>query len=240
MIRLHNVQITAGTFELAEISFEVRAGEYAVLMGRTGSGKTTILEAIGGLRPIRHGSIQIADRDVTRLSPAGRSIGYVPQDLALFDTMSVRDNLSFALKIRGRDSRAISKRVDRLASLLHLEDLLDRSVTRLSGGEAQRVALGRALSFEPAVVLLDEPLSALDEPTRIETYKVLRRVRSETDVTILHVTHSTAEAEALATQRLLLDAGRVNRPELNQRPEDPSASSPTGSSSAESSSRVSR
>ena len=210
MIRLQGVQICAGTLELTGIDADIRTCDYVVVMGRTGSGKTTILEAICGLRPIEHGRIEVAGRDVTRLPPAAREIGYVPQDLALFDTMSVRENLAFAPRIRGRSAGWIDDRIDRLASLLHIDELLDRSVRRLSGGEAQRVALGRALSFDPPVLLLDEPLSALDEPTRNDAYDLLRRVRSETGVTVMHVTHSRAEADALATRRLLLEDGRIS------------------------------
>ena len=129
-------------------------------MGKTGSGKTTLLEALCGFKRIVSGSIQLDGRDVTALSPADRGIGYVPQDLALFQTMTVRQHLAFAQKIRSCDRAAIDRRVAELAELLGLTRLLERRPAGLSGGESQRVALGRALSFYPRVLLLDEPLSA--------------------------------------------------------------------------------
>src|SRR5207253_9497129 len=129
-------------------------GGYAVLMGKTGIGKTTILEAICGLRRVTGGTIQLMDRDVTFLRPAERGLGYVPQDRALFPTMTVWEHLAFALQIRRWTRQQIDERVAELASLLALDSLLDRKPLGLSGGEAQRVALGRAVSFKPPILLL--------------------------------------------------------------------------------------
>src|SRR5205085_1321628 len=134
------------------------------------------------------GRIVLMDRDVTNLKPAERGIGYVPQDGALFPTMTVQEHLAFALRIRHWERRRIEETVTEIAGLLGLQHLLDRKPAGLSGGEAQRVALGRALSFHPGVLLLDEPLSALDEATRAEMYELLRAVRRRTGVTALHVT----------------------------------------------------
>ncbi len=209
MISLHEVAVRQGTFALVGITFEVPTGEYAVLMGRTGSGKTTLLEVICGLKPVAAGAIRLHGRDVTRLQPAGRRIGYVPQDRALFATMSVREHLAFALELRRTDRQTIENRVEELAHLLGLESLLRRHPHGLSGGEAQRVALGRALAMRPEVLLLDEPLSALDEETREEMYDLLRAVRKQTGVTVLHVTHSRSEAEVLADRVFGLDGGKV-------------------------------
>src|SRR5439155_23700301 len=147
--------------------------------------------------------------DVTDLHPADRGVGYVPQDLSLFPTLRVRDNLGFALDVRRRPALEVSRRVDELAELLGLGRLLDRWPGGLSGGEAQRVALGRALAAAPPVLLLDEPLSALDEDTRAEMYALLRAVQRLTGVTVLHVTHSRREAEVLAGRLLVLDDGVV-------------------------------
>ncbi len=179
-------------------------------MGKTGSGKTTILEAVCGLRPARSGRVLLLGRDVTRLEPADRGVGYVPQDLALFPTLNVRDNLAFAPEVRGWGREEIAARVGELAELLGLGRLLDRRPQGLSGGEAQRVALGRALAFRPRVLLLDEPLSALDDETRAEMYTLLRSVQRQTGVTTLHVTHSLSEARALADRILLLKDGAVS------------------------------
>jgi molybdate/tungstate transport system ATP-binding protein len=209
MIRLEQVTVRAGTFLLEDIDFEVPTGHYAVLMGRTGSGKTTLLEAICGLRPVACGRIWLMGRDVTWLRPADRGIGYVPQDRAVFQTMTVRDNLGFALEIRHRPRAEVRCQTDRLAELLGLTHLLDRKPPGLSGGETQRVALGRALAARPGILCLDEPLSALDDETREEMYGLLRKGREHTGVTTLHITHHVGEAERLADRILRLQAGCV-------------------------------
>ena len=209
MILLENLSVSSGEFSLRDVSFEVPAGGYGALMGRTGCGKTTLLEVICGLRSVESGTILLDDIDVTTLRPAERGIGYVPQDRALFQTMSVRNNLAFALKIRRMVSGEIDDRVMELAGMLGIEPLLDRMPHGLSGGEAQRVALGRALAPDPSTLLLDEPLSALDDETKDEMVDLLNSVRKKTRVTILHVTHSLAEARRLADQILLLRDGRI-------------------------------
>jgi ABC-type sugar transport system ATPase subunit len=209
MIAVENLCVRAGAFRLDGVSFTVAAGQYAALMGKTGSGKTTILEAICGLRSVDGGRILLLDRDVTRLTPADRGVGYVPQDLALFPSLTVRDHLAFALDVRGLDRDAIGRRVGELSEMLGLGGLLDRKPDGLSGGESQRVALGRALSFGPRVLLLDEPLAALDDETRAEMYTLLRSVQRLTGVTALHVTHSLSEAKALGDRILLLKDGAV-------------------------------
>lgn len=210
MIELRDITTGAGEFRLTQLSFQVRAGEYAVLMGRTGRGKTTILEAICGLRRIHHGKILIEGTDVTGWMPGDRQIGYVPQDLALFPTLSVAEHLTFALKLRGQSREVMNRRCEELGDMLGITSLLNRKIDGLSGGESQRVALGRALSFHPSVLLLDEPLSALDESTRLEMHELLRRVKESTGVTTLHVTHNNAEAAALADRRFVLDDGKIS------------------------------
>jgi len=210
MIELREISIRAGKFSLENISLEIPSGQYAVLMGRTGRGKTTLLESICGLRKIAGGRILIHGVDVTSWSPSDRKIGYVPQDLALFPTLTVREHLAFALRLRKQSAMQIKQRVDELAAMLGILSLLDRGVTHLSGGESQRVALGRALSFRPAVLLLDEPLTALDEATRHEMHSLLRQVQKASQVTMLHVTHNSAEAEALADRRFVLEDGRIH------------------------------
>jgi ABC-type sugar transport system ATPase subunit len=204
MITLQDITIQSGAFRLANVSLSLSQGEYVALMGKTGQGKTTIIEAICGLRTATSGTIQIDGQDVMQLPPAQRGVGYVPQDLALFPTMTVRENLAFALRIRRRPQA-----VDELAGWLGIAPLLDRGVTMLSGGEAQRTALGRALSFEPKVLLLDEPFSALDDETRNEMHQLMREVRQRTGVTVLHITHNRSEAEALADRIITLEEGKV-------------------------------
>lgn len=216
MIELRNVGIRAGEFSLSDVSFRIEPGRYAVLMGRTGRGKTTILEAICGLRNVEAGQILLRERDVTTLPPAEREIGYVPQDLALFPTMTVRQHLEFALKVRKSPQKQIQDRVAEMADLLGISELLHRGIQGLSGGESQRVALGRALSFNPGVLLLDEPLSALDESTRAEMYELLTSIRERTGVTTLHITHSREESRVLADVLLILEDGRVRMTDMTE------------------------
>jgi ABC-type sugar transport system ATPase subunit len=211
MILVEALSVRAGTFALSDLSFSVPTGKYGLLMGRTGSGKTTILETLCGLRRAEAGRIVLDGREVTRLRPAARDIGYVPQDGALFQTMTVRDHLEFALRIRRWSRADIRSRVAELAELLGIGDLLDRKPPGLSGGEGQRVALGRALSFRPRVLCLDEPLSALDDDTRHSMIELLKKVQHETGVTALHVTHNQGEAEKLADCRLRLSDRRIEQ-----------------------------
>lgn len=207
MIELQSVCIRAGDFSLSGISLLVEPGQYAVLMGRTGRGKTTILESICGLRKVHGGRILIHGEDVTDWPPADREIGYVPQDLALFPTLTVAQHLQFALRLRGYSPPEIQARTAELSEVLGVAHLLGRHIEGLSGGESQRVALGRALSFRPSVLLLDEPFSALDEATRQEMHALLRTIQQRTGVTTLHVTHSVEEAVALADRRFQLADG---------------------------------
>jgi molybdate/tungstate transport system ATP-binding protein len=209
VIAVDNLSVRAGMFALDRLSFRVETGQYAVLMGKTGSGKTTLLEALCGLKPVQAGSINLDGRDVTHLKPAERQIGYVPQDVALFQTMTVREHLAFALVIRKQSAQVIERRVKELAELLGIEHLLDRKPAGLSGGESQRVALGRALSHPPRILLLDEPLSALDDATREEMYGLLQLVQKQTGVTTLHVTHSVREAQQLGDRILVLTDGSI-------------------------------
>jgi len=209
MIRFDAVSWHAGAFRLDAVSFTVPAGSYGVLMGRTGCGKTTLLEILCGLRQPTGGRVFIGERDVTDLPPGERGIGYVPQDGAMFPTMTVREQIGFALAIRKRPGAEITARVKELAEHLGVAHLLDRLPQNLSGGERQRVALGRALAAKPSVLLLDEPLSALDEELRDDLAALLKRLQRELNLTALHITHSRREAEQLADVRLRMEAGSV-------------------------------
>lgn len=207
MIEIENVTIRSGAFSLANVTAVIPEGHYAVLMGGTGQGKTTILEAICGLRPVVSGCIRLQGDDATHWKAADRCIGYVPQDLALFPTMTVREHLEFALRLRRASPTLIRDRVAELAEVLAIGPLLERRTRRLSGGEAQRVALGRALSFRPNVLLLDEPLNSVDEATRDRLCELLRTIQSTHELTTLHVTHSRSEAALLADKLLWLEGG---------------------------------
>ena len=209
MIELRNVTVRSGAFAIGDVSLRIERGSYAALMGKTGSGKTTLLEGICGLKPVVSGSVHLHGSDVTRWKPGERSIGFVPQEGALFATMTVREQLAFAPKLHGWTRPEIDARVAELAGWLRIGHLLDRRPPGLSGGEAQRVALGRALAIRPAILCLDEPLSALDEETREEMCELLRSVRALTGVTALHVTHSSAEAARMADVVFRIEGGKV-------------------------------
>lgn len=209
MIELRDITIRSGPFSLTNVGLVIPEGCYAVLMGGTGQGKTTILEAICGLRSVSSGRVLLNGSDITRWKPGDRGIGYVPQDLALFPMMTVRGHLEFALRVRRCSRGLIRDRVAELAHVLGIESLLTRRVTNLSGGEAQRVALGRALSFRPRVLLLDEPLNALDEATRDRLCELLRSVQKQSGLTTLHITHSRAEAWSLAEKLFVLESGKL-------------------------------
>lgn len=210
MIRLSGLSIRLGNFELRDVSLSIPAGSYAVLMGRSGTGKTSLLETICGLRRPRAGKIFLGDQEVTNWTPAARGIGYVPQDGAIFTTMNVRDQIGFGLELRRVSRREINQRVDELASLLGIEHLLRRKPRGLSGGERQRVALGRALAFYPKLLCLDEPTSSLDDLTRDEIHQVIRTVREHSQATVLHVSHSLDEAESLGDTIFQIESGMIH------------------------------
>lgn len=216
MIELHDVTIRSGPFSLTEVDLSIPEGTYAVLMGGTGQGKTTILEAICGLRTVSSGRVVLNGQDMTRWKPGDRGVGYVPQDLALFPMMTVRGHLEFALRVRRCSVEMIKDRVAELAHVLGIESLLSRRVTNLSGGESQRVALGRALSFRPRILLLDEPLTALDEPTRDRLCALLSSIQKGHGLTTLHITHSREEARSVAARLVVLEAGRLSERPLTQ------------------------
>ena len=209
MIRFENISWAAETFALSGVSFTVPQGSYAVLMGRSGSGKTSLLELLCGLRFPSSGAIWIGDREITNLTPGERGIGYVPQDGALFPTMTVRENIEFALRIRGESGPGSRAAVESLAERLGIAGVLDRKPQHLSGGERQRVALARALAATPTVLVLDEPLSALDEELREDLARLLKEIQRDLKLTTLHVTHHRQEAAQLADHVLRLEHGSV-------------------------------
>ena len=198
MLRLEDITIRQGEFAIEHYNLHVQPGEYVVLMGKTGCGKTTILEVVCGLRKQQSGKVFVGGQDISRLAPADRNIAYVPQDAVMFEMMNVAENIMFPLKLRKWPKEERLARCEYLCKLMGIEHLLNRSVEKLSGGEKQRVALARALSFEPSVICLDEPMSALDEETRPQMYELIRMLRKELNFTALHVSHSLSEAKALA------------------------------------------
>lgn len=209
MIKVEHLQVRAGEFRLEDISFEIPTGHYGVLMGKTGSGKTTILEAICGLKEVTAGRIILGGEDMTDARSGDRNIGFVPQEATLFSTMTVRNHLAFGPRVRRWDKEKIEERVEELSGHLGIAHLLDRKPFGLSGGERQRVSLGRALALRPRVLCLDEPLSALDEATHDEMLGLIRRMVKDDGITALHITHSRSEAKAIGDRLLRLEDGRV-------------------------------
>jgi molybdate/tungstate transport system ATP-binding protein len=208
MISITRLAYTVGSFSLA-VDLEVHKGEYFVLLGPSGSGKTLLLESICGLLSCKAGMIRIGDTDATLLPPRKRSLGYVPQDGALFDHLNVHDNIAFALRVRHEPAAQCNREVASIADTLGIGYLLKRKIRGLSGGEKQRVALGRALAFKPSVLLLDEPVSALDEPTRDEICAELKRLQRELQLTVVHVCHSLDETRLVADRVGVMARGSV-------------------------------
>jgi len=210
MIRISDLVYSVGTFRL-EVSLDIGDGEYFVLMGPTGSGKTAAMECLAGLRHPHSGCIEISGRDVTGTEPRHRSIGYVPQDYALFMHRTVRQNIAFGPEVRRWPAEKIERAVSESAGLLGIEHLLDRRIPGLSGGERQRVALARALAVKPEVLILDEPVSALDESTRETVCRELRRVQRQLNLTTLHVSHNLEEAFSVADRAAVIHDGRIEQ-----------------------------
>ncbi len=192
-----DLTIAAGEFRRSGISMSIPEGQCGVLMGRTGCGKTTLMETLCGLRAAAGGRIRVGDRDITDLPPRLRGIGYVPQDVALFQSMTVFENMAFALRVQGWNPDDLTKRVEDLAERLGLSALLQRRPAGLSGGEAKRVSLGRALAFRPDILCLDEPLSALDATTHDSMCRLIRTAIVTEGVTAFLITHNPREAEML-------------------------------------------
>ena len=199
MLSLDEVTVGAGQFVLPPFSLEIAMGECVALMGPSGCGKTTLLETVCGLREgLIGGRIILDGVDVTDLPPGARGIGLVPQDVALFPSLTVREQLEFGPKLHRWNASEVSERIEGLAADLGLEKLLDRSPEGLSGGEARRVALGRALALRPRLLCLDEALTGLDEARHEEVLGVIRKMIDREGVTALHVTHSRKEAGSIA------------------------------------------
>jgi len=207
MIRAEEICFSIGTFELRRLSIDIADGEYFILLGPPGSGKTIFLECLCGLKKIQSGRILIDNRDVTNLEPRRRGIGYVPQDYALFPHLSVERNITFGLRAHGHEETNITETAD----LLGISHLLTRSIDGLSGGEKQRVALARALVLKPKILLLDEPVCALDEVTRQQVCAQLSDIQRRLGLTTIHVSHNLEEAFSVADRAAILHRGLLQQ-----------------------------
>ncbi len=214
---------------LEAISLVVEEGELIAVIGPSGSGKSTLLKIIAGLEDPTQGQIHINNKNVTKLSPKERDIGFVFQHYALFKHMTVFENIAFGLRVKDKSNRLSNKeiatRVNDLAKLVQIEDLLDRHPHELSGGQRQRVALARALAVEPKILLLDEPFAALDAKLKLELRRWLRKLQKQTNITIILVTHDQEEALDIADRVMVLNNGHIEQigkpQEIYHQPENP-------------------
>ena len=204
-------QYNKETVILKGINLEVRDGEFLVLVGPSGCGKSTLLRTLAGLETATSGTIRIGDKVVNDLEPKDRDIAMVFQSYALYPHMTVRENISFALKVRKFDKAEINKRVEETAQLLGITHLLDRLPKQMSGGQRQRVAMGRAIVRNPKVFLFDEPLSNLDASLRTQMRVELKTLHERLKTTIIYVTHDQVEAMTLADRIVVLNGGIIQQ-----------------------------
>src|SRR5262245_60025431 len=210
MIRLDHVSRRWPEFAIQDVSLEVAEGQYLVIVGPTGAGKTLLLELLLGIHDPDDGRIFIDGNDVTGLPPERRGIGMVYQDYLLFPHLDVERNLAFGLRYRRGSREDRRRKIQVTARLLGIDHLLHRFPHTLSGGERQRVAIGRALVTEPRILLLDEPLSALDRRTAARLRSELKSLHESSKLTILHVTHDLAEARHMGGPIALLNEGQIH------------------------------
>lgn len=210
MVKIKDLSLDLGDFKIDNLNLTIRKGEYFVLLGPTGSGKTELLKCVSGIRKPENGKISIDGKDVTELPPEKREIGYMPQDYKLFPHLTVEENITFGLD--GGENSGPKRRGEELMDLVGVSHLSKRHCTKcLSGGEQQRVALARALAIEPKLLLLDEPLNALDGRTSVKLQKELKRIHEETKTTTLHVTHDFEEATNLAGRIAIMKSGNIRQ-----------------------------
>ena len=206
-----------GVLAVNNVSLTIGEGEFMVLVGPSGCGKTTLLRSIGGLEKISAGRILIADRDVTRAEPAARDLAMVFQNYALYPHMTVQKNLGYGLRVRKVPKAERERRVNEVAHLLGLEELLDRRPGQLSGGQQQRVAMGRAIVREPEAFLMDEPLSNLDAKLRVGMRTSLQQLHNRLGTTTVYVTHDQVEAMTLGQRVAVMRDGKLQQVDAPQR-----------------------
>src|ERR671924_773893 len=206
-----------GVTAVADVSLRIEDGEFMVLVGPSGCGKSTLLRMIAGLEEVTAGRISIGGRDVTDLAPRRRDVAMVFQSYALYPHMSVRHNIGYGLKVRRAPKPEIKRRVEEVAQLLGLEDMLDRRPAQLSGGQRQRVAMGRAIVREPKAFLMDEPLSNLDAKLRVQMRAEIARIQQALKVTTLYVTHDQVEAMTMGHRVAVMRDGVLQQVDAPQR-----------------------
>jgi len=209
MLEVRGLCARRGNFYLEDVSLDVQDGEYFVLLGPTGAGKTVLLECIAGIHGIRGGTVWIDGRDVTSLTVQERKVGFAVQKYGLHRHLPVRDNISFGMLWRYRTQREIDEAVDRVIELLDLENLLDKRPWALSGGESQKICLARAIAVRPDLLLLDEPLGSVDSESKEVTERQLKESHDRLNLTTIHVTHDLGEAVALGDRIAVMIEGRI-------------------------------
>lgn len=209
---INDINKTFGNYTaLNDINIHANSGEFLVLLGPSGCGKSTLLNMIAGLESVSEGEIIIGDRVVNNVHPKDRDIAMVFQSYALYPSMSVRDNMSFGMKVRGAPKAEIDQAIDKVAKILKLDPMLDRRPNQLSGGQRQRVAMGRALVRDPKVFLFDEPLSNLDAKLRVDMRTEIKKLHANLGTTIVYVTHDQIEAMTLATKVVVMKEARIQQ-----------------------------
>ena len=196
---------------LHTINLTVRQGEFVAIMGPSGCGKTTLLRIIAGLEGIAAGSVVLQDQEITQLPVNRRNTPMVWQNFALFPHLNVRKNIAFGLTLGSHRKGEVRQKVQRMAALMHLEELLDRRISQLSGGQKQRVAIARALITEPPILLLDEPMSALDPHLRVRMQGELKRLQQSLEISFFYVTHNQNEAFSMADRIVVMNQGRIEQ-----------------------------
>ena len=210
MIKIVNLSKDWKEFSLKDINLEIKKDEYFVILGPTGAGKTLLLETIAGFYFLDKGEVRIDGHDVTNLPPERRRIGFIYQDYSLFPHFNVKQNIEFGLKLRKSTSPdANRKRLEEIMDWLDISNLAHRYPATLSGGEQQKIAIARAIAIEPSILLLDEPLAALDLRTKDYLREELKRVKRELGITMVHVTHDQTEAMVLADRIAVMMKGRI-------------------------------
>lgn len=209
MLKVESICKRYPRFSLHEITLHVEKGEYYILFGPTGAGKSLIFEIIAGIRKPDSGQVFIGNKELTNRDPSRRNIGYVPQDYALIPFKTVRQNIAFGLEARKLPMGEKKKRISEILTLLGIEHLADRKPDHLSGGEKQRVTLGRALVIQPDILLLDEPLSAVDENTGDQLMKEIKTLHKQLGMTILHICHRLEEVFYLADRMAVIQDGII-------------------------------
>ena len=211
-LEVNNLVKRFGTTTVVEdFSLQIQEGEFISFLGGSGCGKTTTLRMIAGFESPTEGSIRVAGAEITSTPPNQRGVGMVFQNYALFPNMTVRENIGFGLKVSGWKTGDIRGRVDELLALIHMEEFGSRYPRQLSGGQQQRVALARALAPRPRILLLDEPLSALDAKIRGRLREEIRAIQKQTGITSVYVTHDQEEALSLSDRIVVMQSGRIEQ-----------------------------